>query len=42
MDKKILGLVICSGETESLLIKSPNISSTLKLLFFINSFRFSI
>ena len=40
MARNLLSLVICSGDTESLLITSPNIPSTLNLVEFIISFRF--
>ena len=40
--EKLLGLVICSGQIESLLITSPNISSTLNLVESIICFRLSI
>ena len=40
--KKLFNLVICSAEIESFEIISPNISSTLKEVEFIISFRLSI
>ena len=40
--EKVLGLVICSGDVETLLITSPNTSSTLNLVEFIFSFLLSI
>ena len=40
--KKLLGLVICSGEIESFEITSPKISSTLNFVESIISFRLSI
>ena len=39
--KKLVSLIIYSGDIESLLITSPNISSTLKLVFFMISFLLS-
>ena len=39
--EKLFNLVICYGETESLLNTSPKISSTLNLVEFIISFRLS-
>ena len=40
--KNLLGLNICSGDIESLLITSPNTSSTLILVITLKSFLLSI